>query len=62
MSAHEEGHSMVGFSIGLGIVIVLGIAALAIDAARDHSVIDNSPEYSRMFEEGIIERKKKKHI
>lgn len=53
---------MVGFSIGLGIVIVLGIAALAIDAARDHSVIDNSPEYSRMFEEGIIERKKKKHI
>ncbi len=52
---------MVEFGIGLGIIIALGIAALIIDAGRDHTIIDNTPEYNKMFDEGVVERKKKRH-
>jgi hypothetical protein len=51
---------MLEFCIGLGFVVAFGIAALLIDAGRDHAMIDNSAEYGRMFEEGLIERKGKK--
>ncbi|HRR20484.1 MAG TPA: hypothetical protein P5054_02635 [Desulfomonilia bacterium] len=53
---------MVGFSIGLGIVIVFGIAALAIDASRDHAIVDNSSDYSKLFDEGVTQRRKKNRI
>ncbi len=46
---------MVEFGIGFGGIIVLCVMALVIDSRRAHRVIDNSGEYKRMFEEGVIQ-------
>ena len=45
---------MVEFFSGFGIIIALCVAALIIDSKRDNSIVDNFPEYKKMFEEGII--------
>ena len=51
---------MLEFFSGLGAVIILGIVAMVIDASRDHTLIDNTQEYYRMFEQGLVERKRRR--
>ncbi|MGC9325529.1 MAG: hypothetical protein ACP5G0_12375 [Desulfomonilia bacterium] len=45
------------FGIGLIVIAVICVAALVIDSQRSYTVIDNSPEYKKMFEKGILQRR-----
>ena len=53
---------MLDFATWFIVIAVICVASLLIDSRRSHKVVDNLPEYRKMFEQGILHhRRHQKH-
>ncbi|MDT8271971.1 MAG: hypothetical protein RRA35_02145 [Desulfomonilia bacterium] len=53
---------MLDFTTWFIMIAVICVASLLIDARRSHKVVDNLPEYRKMFDQGILHHRERKKL